>query len=283
MKTIQALVLDVDGVLVGSVRDFNFPHPHPDVISALRKINSTGTKISLCTARPSFSTFKIIEGANLDNLHIANNGAEIFNHLRSEITYKTVETKIAKQIIKHFTQENFYCEVHHPGRYFIESKQNNDLAKNLAEVRRQNPELVEDLEATIQENNILRLLIAYEKKQKSELEQALKLFGDSISAHVSTAPAAGAGEFMIITGKDVSKESGLFEIAKSLNVSLENMLGVGDGINDWEFMKHCGFKATLENAHKEVLELIKNEPNSFVGKSVDENGILDIFEYFKLL
>ena len=38
MNKIQALILDVDGVIVGEKIGFNSPHPHPDVVSALKEI-----------------------------------------------------------------------------------------------------------------------------------------------------------------------------------------------------------------------------------------------------
>ena len=45
---IKALILDIDGVIVGQKKGFNSPHPHESVILALKKIKKNGTSISLC-------------------------------------------------------------------------------------------------------------------------------------------------------------------------------------------------------------------------------------------
>ena len=61
------------------------------------------------------------------------------------------------------------------------------------------------------------------------------------------------------------------------------MLGVGDSTSDWQFIEPCGYAGAMENASKELKQLIKSKgKQSFVGKSVDENGILDVFDYFRL-
>ena len=58
---IKGIILDIDGVIVGEKFGFNFPLPHPDVISALKKIKFNGIFISLCTAKPYFAVMDIID------------------------------------------------------------------------------------------------------------------------------------------------------------------------------------------------------------------------------
>ncbi|MBU0578929.1 hypothetical protein KKE34_05530 [Patescibacteria group bacterium] len=53
----------------------------------------------------------------------------------------------------------------------------------------------------------------------------------------------------------------------------------------WQFMEMCGYGAAMGNAKQDLKDLVatKGEGKSFVGPSVDENGILEIFKYFGLL
>jgi hydroxymethylpyrimidine pyrophosphatase-like HAD family hydrolase len=80
----------------------------------------------------------------------------------------------------------------------------------------------------------------------------------------------------------VSKFNGLFEALVSLNLTFDEMLGVGDTASDWNFMKHCKYVATLENADEKIKELVKTkgEGNYLVAPSVDKNGIFEILKYF---
>ncbi len=44
---IKAIILDVDGVIIGEKIGYNSPHPHPDVVTALKKVREKGIAICL--------------------------------------------------------------------------------------------------------------------------------------------------------------------------------------------------------------------------------------------
>lgn len=50
-------------------------------------------------------------------------------------------------------------------------------------------------------------------------------------------------------------------------------------------MQLCHFVAAMGNASDELKELVKTkgEENYFIAPHVDDNGILEVFKYFKLL
>lgn len=57
----------------------------------------------------------------------------------------------------------------------------------------------------------------------------------------------------------------------------------GIELTDKTLGEHCGYAGAPGNATAELKGLIGSKgKQSFVGKSVDENGILDIFDYFSL-
>ena len=74
------------------------------------------------------------------------------------------------------------------------------------------------------------------------------------------------------------------EIANSIGVNPKDMLGVGDGLSDWQFIEPCSYGGTMGNASEELKKLVslKGRDFSVIGGNVDENGILEIFNYFKL-
>jgi hydroxymethylpyrimidine pyrophosphatase-like HAD family hydrolase len=64
-------------------------------------------------------------------------------------------------------------------------------------------------------------------------------------------------------------------------VEAQDMLGVGDGLGDWQFIELCGYGASMGNTSKELKELVRSKgSHGYVGTSVDEHGILDVFEHF---
>jgi hydroxymethylpyrimidine pyrophosphatase-like HAD family hydrolase len=90
--------------------------------------------------------------------------------------------------------------------------------------------------------------------------------------------------FGIITNKHVSKKIAVEKVMQNLNVSFDNALAVGDSVSDWTYMGLAGYVGTLDNAKRELKELVKTKGNGkyTVGKSVDENGLLDILTFFQL-
>jgi len=67
-----------------------------------------------------------------------------------------------------------------------------------------------------------------------------------------------------------------------MNVPLENILAVGDSTSDWQFIELCGYAGAMGNASNELKRLVstKDEGHYYIGNSVDENGIIDILNYF---
>jgi len=49
---IKAIILDVDGVIVGEKIGFNSPYPHPDVINRLKKIRQKGISLVFVLQNP---------------------------------------------------------------------------------------------------------------------------------------------------------------------------------------------------------------------------------------
>lgn len=80
---IKAIITDVDGVIVGDKKGVNFPLPNERVIERLKAIKKSGIPVILCTGKPTYATEDIIRKAELDNPHITDAGAFIYNPLQN--------------------------------------------------------------------------------------------------------------------------------------------------------------------------------------------------------
>jgi len=62
------------------------------------------------------------------------------------------------------------------------------------------------------------------------------------------------------------------------------MLGVGDSPSDWQFIEMCQYGVAMGNANDQLKELVRSKGKecSFVAPTMAENGILEVFERFKL-
>ena len=100
---IKAILLDVDGVIIGEKIGYNSPHPHPDVIAVLKKIREKGIAVCLCTAKPHYSIAEEIKAPNLHNPHIADAGAVIIDPIDKIIVENMCWIMAwSKRFFKHF-------------------------------------------------------------------------------------------------------------------------------------------------------------------------------------
>ncbi|MFH0739808.1 MAG: HAD-IIB family hydrolase [bacterium] len=284
---IKALILDVDGVLVGAKEGFNFPDPHPEVIMALRRIRNNGTPISLCTAKPYFAIEKIINEANLDNIHISEGGAFIFNPKSKYVFRKyLIDTQIAIQVIQALLEQHIYTEFYDGETYLVQKDRldQNIFSKHL-EVLKREPRIVVSLAEEVFSSEITKIMpIVPNEGAKAKVEKVLLPFMFSISLQWSIHPSALPWQFAIITAKGVDKKQGALDISDGLGINLENILGCGDSPLDWGFIELCGYGGAMGNASLALKNkvLTKGKEKSCIGRDIDENGILDIFNYFQL-
>ncbi len=81
-----------------------------------------------------------------------------------------------------------------------------------------------------------------------------------------------------LTLKGESKAKGIKELAKALNVPVENTVAFGDGRNDVEMLSEVGLGIAMGNGAQEAKDAAK-----FVTKDISDHGIMYAIEYFSLL
>ena len=284
---IKAIILDVDGVIVGEKIGFNSPHPHRDVIAAMKQIQNSGIPISLCTAKPHFAISKEIKDADLDNVHITDGGGVIINPLDNIIVKQNnIPVESASKALEAMLKTDIYTEFYTVDDYYIQSSQAGDITKKHAHVIQGNPQKVDSLTQESRRQQVTKIMpIAIDEADKERVEKVFEPFKDDLVLSWGIHPVILPLQFGIITAPGISKKQGAIEISKALNVPFESILGVGDSGSDWQFIEMCGYGAAMGNAKQDLKDkvLTKGKDNSFIAPSVDENGILGIFKKFELI
>ena len=284
---IRALILDIDGVLVGEKIGYNSPNPHTDVISAIQKIHSNTLPVTFCTGKPHYAIGQLIEDCGLQNPHITDGGALIMDPVSQKIIKKHVmSADLVDQLIEVFTQANIYTELYTPSGYII---QKNQFRENLTPVHthilQTPPLIVESLRNEAQKQEIIKVMpVAKNNKEKETLIHLFEPFQARAVLSLGVHPIANPHQFGLITAHGVSKKQSAVDAMHALGIDMKNCLGVGDSTSDWQFMEHTGFAATLGNGTTELKNLVgtKGSTGFVTDKSVDENGILAIFDHFSL-
>lgn len=284
MSDVKGIILDVDGVIVGEKIGFNSPNPHINVINKLKELRSKGIPISLCTAKPHFSIGSIINDAGLDNYHITDGGGVIINPITKSIVKKhIIDKELAKIVLKMCIDNNIYTEFYTVDNYYIQENQENEITPKHVHILQAQPIKLSNIINESAEYEITKIMpIALDEDDKQRVENLYKELNIDLTLSWGIHPVANPLKFGIITAPGISKKQGAIEISKNMNVPLENILAVGDSTSDWQFIELCGYGGAMGNASAELKRLVytKGEGHYNIGNSVDENGIIEILNYF---
>jgi HAD superfamily hydrolase (TIGR01484 family) len=285
VSQIKAIILDVDGVIVGEKVGLNSPHPHLDVTAKLKSIQDSGIPISLCTAKPHFAIGKIIKNADLNNPHITDGGGVIINPLDNKIIEQNLlPSNTASELITDLIQANIYTEYYTVDDYFIQSSQAGDITNKHEHVIQSSPKQVQDLSKSALSKQITKIMpITIDEAQKPRVEKIFSKYHKKLVFSWGVHPVILPLQFGIVTAPGISKAHGAKVISQYHNIPLEQTLGVGDSLSDWQFVELCGYAAAMGNAKQDFKDLVLTKGLSgYIAPNVDDNGILEVFKHFKL-
>jgi hydroxymethylpyrimidine pyrophosphatase-like HAD family hydrolase len=83
--------------------------------------------------------------------------------------------------------------------------------------------------------------------------------------------------FIDITHARATKQLGVFELAKILDIETHEIIGVGDGHNDFPMLMACGLKVAMGNAVDDLKAIA-----DYIAPTVDNDGVADVIEKFVL-
>lgn len=286
MDMIKGLILDVDGVLVGGKQGYNWPTPHAEVIAVLKELRKQGIIVSLCTGKGTFAIQTIVEMAELDNVHIGDGGAVVIDPLHNKIIdHHTIDRILVRQIIEIMQKNGVYVELYTKDGYYVQKNAIGEITEKHAAILYQQPRIVDSLVLTNETIEVVKIMpIAKDDTDKQKIAQLFSSYIETLTLQWGIHPTALPSQFGLITKKGISKKQAAEVISRHTGVALSNILGVGDGMTDWQFMDICGYAGAMGNASEELKQkaLSKGE-RGYIGKSVDENGILDILSHFNVI
>ena len=242
----KALILDVDGTLVNG----RYAVPSKKVTNAINKARDS-IHIGVATSRPFFILAHIVSHLKLSGPSIVNAGANIIDSSSGKVLWQRPVLK--KDLRKmQAIASNLGCELE-----FTSHKEYPGLNTYLKEDVLQawcpnlEPRLADKLV-----NEITHIPTITTYKVKSWTDGKVDL---------------------VITHAQATKQHGILEVAKILNISTNDIIGVGDGYNDFPLLMACGLKVAMGNAVPDLKAIA-----DYIAPTVDEDGVADVIERFVL-
>lgn len=242
-------MLDLDGTTIPNTPD---GLPSEKVVEAIKKASKL-LHVGIATSRSYYTSSAIIKRLSLSGPSILNSGAQIIDlthhrilseHLISDSDFAEIRTILQTQKQPFFIQETTGLYQLYATDY-IPNKLTQVFCKELS------PEVADQL---IFAFSHIPTIIAYK------------------------IPGYENGKVWItISNSLATKQQAIFEVAKILGIETYEIIGVGDGDNDFPLLMACGLKIAMGNAVQELKAIA-----DYVAPSVDEDGVADIIEKFIL-
>lgn len=274
---IKALILDIDGIVMGGQVGINFPLPSKKVTQYLKELAKTKIPICLCTGKTSFVVTNIIKHLQLDNYHITDGGALIYNPIRNKtLQAKNLDKDIVKQLINLSKDHLDYWQIYtQKSKYTLKNKFPDEFQEPGMEHTSLN-----NFEEIINNEAILKIELIYTPEKESVYRKIADKFKDNLSFQWTEVPVILPNKIIIITNRGVEKKNSVDFLLKQLQIDRKNVLSMGDTLMDWSFMNGSGYIATLMNAKAEMKELI-TQNNGFIGSHVNDDGLIEVLEHYK--
>lgn len=244
----KALMLDVDGTLVF---DFNEGITSKRLLDSLERATKK-LHVGFATGRPPYLMQKILKQVPFNGPSIFGGGGIILDlPSQKELYVKNISEQDARKIAKYLIKNKIKFFVNLGGR-------DEEYSPSL------------DLSEVV---DMYTALLPIEKTD-TIIEDLSHIATVSLhKAHVANHKGYGVH----ITHAEATKLHGIFEVAKYLGIGAHEIIGVGDGYNDFPLLMACGLKIAMGNAVPELKEIA-----DYIAPSVDEDGVAHVIEKFIL-
>lgn len=244
----KAIITDMDGTLVPMSRD-GIPSKavHAAILKAKERVH-----VGIATGRPAHLVLPIAHSLGLHGPAVIHGGAQIIDLATGEVlTKQYVLPTDAAYVLEIATEEQIDLKI--------------DSGED--EIPFTKDCLTQD---------IIGMFSAH------VTEEAADRFQQRLAGHATLVThkvrAWTEGKFQIlISHTAATKLHGVFEVAKKLNIDTAEIIGIGDGGNDFPLLMACGFKVAMGNADDDLKAIA-----DYIAPSVSEDGLAHVIEKFIL-
>lgn len=237
---IKMIVVDLDGTILN-----NDSKVTNSTIEYLKKLKDDGYIITIATGRILSSALGATDGASFANFIITSNGSCVYNLQTSSFLF---ENYIDEETIKscfNLYDDNYrcikFCSKDRVYKYSEDSTYNEITDKEKEYII--NNENISNIAINIKNINLIKQIYSdiVNKLKNVEVVTMRDSFSDK--------------KWFDVMPINCSKYNMIDKLASYLGIKNEEIIAFGDGLNDIDMIKRCGYGVALENALEEVKEV----------------------------
>lgn len=264
---IRLVATDLDGTLLNQEWKIS-----PGNIRAVRQAVGNGVKVTLATGRMAAATRRYARELGLDVPIITYHGALVEQALSGEVLYrKVVPVELAAEIVEYLLKKGIHTQIFLKDRVFVRK------------VNAYSEEYSKMSNLKVEEADVYKLL----EKEPEGLEKILCIGEERVlNRAADELRQAYAGKLHFTSSRDnvfdmihpeVNKGTALKALADQWEIRPEEVMAIGDSLNDREMIAYAGIGVAMENAHPELKKIA-----DYITSSNREDGVAKAIERFVL-
>ncbi|MBR3152822.1 MAG: HAD family phosphatase [Clostridia bacterium] len=288
----KLIAVDLDGTLLNSYGEIT-----EKTKNAIKKALDKGIEVVLASGRPIASVETLSNEIGANKYLISGNGAIVYDIENKEIIYdKFLSKKQLLNIIDICEENSIYYNVYSENEVITKALSYNTLFyhkenEHKEEEKRTNINIVSDVKDYIlksENENYLKVTVCDQNQIIfNSITKKLRNISDIDVldvAHMSRKTIKSGTEkvsveyfYTEITNKNVNKWTALEDLLNRLNIKKEEVIGIGDNINDKELVEEVGLGVAMGNSSPMIKEIA-----NYIAPDNNSDGVAEVIERFVL-
>jgi Cof subfamily protein (haloacid dehalogenase superfamily) len=240
-------------------------------LQAIDQARAKGVLFTVATGRMPLSCKKFIELLRIGVPVIACHGAIIKDMENGQTIYRQViPNDLALEAVNKMQAEGMHCQIYIDDKIYINKANKwSEVWKKVSTIPAEEADLVEILQAG--EGTAKIVSIDAEEMILGKYKAYQKIFAGKIHLTLSKP------NFLEMSAAEVNKGAALAFLAERHGIKREEIMAIGDSLNDLEMIRYAGIGVAMANARPEV----KMEADYITGTN-EEDGVARAIEKFVL-
>lgn len=237
----KLILSDVDGTLVDEKQNIS-----ETLLAMVKQYQDNGGIFAIASGRIEESVKKYCEQLKINTPCILYNGAKIVDVLNDKCIYEeTLDAKHVKTVFEILKSYKTDFIIYSKNKAYI--SKTNDVLNNYM---KKDGILCNEHKDIQSIDPITKILIIGEESVIEGLEKEVRISLDSVSYIVRSEPT-----YLEILPCNTSKGEALKKLSEYMDIALDEIVAVGDNLNDMEMIMNAGVGVAVMNAHPRLLEV----------------------------
>lgn len=244
MSKYELIALDMDGTLLNTNGVVS-----PYTTDVINRATEKGVHVVLCTGRPLPMCASFYDELRLSSFIITSNGAEIWNQNKTLLHQFPLSAERIEQLWHFGHEHHYHMWMVASGAIFPNSSRPDNF------------------------RDYTWLKFGYGNLTPNDKRFIL----NNIETYTDLEITNSSEKNIEINKRGVHKAKALQIICEKLNISMEQVIAMGDSLNDYKMIERAGLGIAVKNAQRSILEIA-----DYVTKSNNDDGVALAIEKFVL-